>query len=261
MLAALANLESSSAVLPNLFQTMVNEIGRIPERHVYGRVSSVRGMLVEVSGVEGELSIGDHCRIQARGNRDVALLRLRQLLGLPLAQPLTLTTAIRDEGVPAPVGIDRPIEIPGTNRGLTPDTSAARRATGHSTGGILLNKQTGFTLIELMIVVVIVAILAAIAIPSYSDYVTRGRVPDATSNLATKRVKIEQFFQDNRTYSGATDCASDTTTSSYFNFSCTTATATAFTLQAVGKGAMAVREKETVRTSAAAAAAPTDAAK
>jgi outer membrane protein TolC len=67
--------------------------------------------------------------IQARGNRDVALLRLRQLLGLPLAQPLTLTTAIRDEGVPAPVGIDRPIEIPGTNRGLTPDTSAARRAT------------------------------------------------------------------------------------------------------------------------------------
>jgi type IV pilus assembly protein PilE len=102
-----------------------------------------------------------------------------------------------------------------------------------------LNKQTGFTLIELMIVVVIVAILAAIAIPSYSDYVTRGRVPDATSNLATKRVKIEQFFQDNRTYSGATDCASDTTTSSYFNFSCTTATATAFTLQAVGKGAMA----------------------
>jgi outer membrane protein len=67
--------------------------------------------------------------IQARGNRDVALLRLKQLLGLPLAQPLTLTTAIRDEGAPAPVGIDRPIEIPGTNRGLTPDTSAARRAT------------------------------------------------------------------------------------------------------------------------------------
>jgi len=55
--------------LPNLFQTMVNEIGRIPDHHVYGRVSSVRGMLVEVSGVEGELSIGDHCRIQARGNR------------------------------------------------------------------------------------------------------------------------------------------------------------------------------------------------
>ena len=41
--------------LPNLFQTMVNEIGRIPDHHVYGRVSSVRGMLVEVSGVEGEL--------------------------------------------------------------------------------------------------------------------------------------------------------------------------------------------------------------
>jgi type IV pilus assembly protein PilE len=97
----------------------------------------------------------------------------------------------------------------------------------------------GFTLIEVMIVVVIVAILAAIAVPSYTEYITRGRIPDATSNLATKRVKLEQFFQDNRTYVGATDCASDTTTSNYFNFSCTTQTATAYTIQAVGKSSMA----------------------
>ena len=67
--------------------------------------------------------------IQARGNRDIALLRLRQLLGIPLSQLLALTTPIRDAGVMATtVTLDRPIEIPGANRALVPDTGAARRA-------------------------------------------------------------------------------------------------------------------------------------
>ena len=74
--------------------------------------------------------------IQSRGNRDVAMLRLRQLLGVPLAQPLTLTTSIRDEGAAPVVAssqgglvLDRPIESPGTGQGLTPDTTASRRST------------------------------------------------------------------------------------------------------------------------------------
>ena len=84
-----------------------------------------------------------------------------------------------------------------------------------------MNKQSGFTLIELMIVVAIVGILATIAYPSYSDYVIRGRIPEATSALAAKRVQLEQFFQDNRTYVGAPACAADdATTSRFFNFSC-----------------------------------------
>ena len=70
--------------------------------------------------------------IQARGSRDIALLRLRQLLRIPLAQPLALTTPIRDEGIAptqaAGVTLERPIEIPGANRALMPDTSTARRA-------------------------------------------------------------------------------------------------------------------------------------
>ena len=58
----------------------------------------------------------------------------------------------------------------------------------------------GFTLIEVMIVVAIVAILAALAMPLYIDYIRRGRIPEATSNLSSQQVKMEQWFQDNQTY-------------------------------------------------------------
>jgi len=51
---------------------------------------------------------------------------------------------------------------------------------------------------------------------------------------------MEQFFQDNLTYVGATPCTSDSTSSKYFTFSCSVAgTATVYTLQAVGKDTMA----------------------
>ena len=101
----------------------------------------------------------------------------------------------------------------------------------------------GFTLIEVMIVVAIVGILAAVALPAYSDYITRGRIPDATSNLAAKQTKMEQWFQDNRSYyalNSTTACyvPDDSTTSQYFNFTCTT-TGTTYLLTATGKNAMA----------------------
>lgn len=108
----------------------------------------------------------------------------------------------------------------------------------------LAQHSSGFTLIELMIVVAIIGILTTIAMPAYQDYVTRGKIPDATSGLALKRNQMEQFFQDNRTYAGSDvapfPCANDTSTSRYFNFSCAAApTATTYTLQAVGKDSMA----------------------
>jgi len=60
--------------------------------------------------------------------------------------------------------------------------------------------QKGFTLIELMVVVVVIGILAAVAIPSYSDYVVRGKLVEASTFLSSLRVRMEQYYQDNRTY-------------------------------------------------------------
>lgn len=69
----------------------------------------------------------------------------------------------------------------------------------------------GFTLIEVMITVAIVAILATIAIPSYRDYILRGNLADAPTALATVAAQMERYYQDNRTYASVggltTPCA------------------------------------------------------
>ncbi len=100
-------------------------------------------------------------------------------------------------------------------------------------------RSRGFTLIEVMITVAIVAILAAIAIPSYSEYVRRGRVTEAVSMLSGMRVKMEQYFQDNRVYNGTPPACASTSiaplpTGQYFDFTCTPLAAT-YTIVATGK--------------------------
>src|SRR5688500_19304676 len=100
-----------------------------------------------------------------------------------------------------------------------------------------MKKNLGFTLIELLVAIVVVAILAAIAVPPYRDHIRRGKITEATGGLADMRVKLEQYFQDNRTYVGA--CVAGTvaplpTNTRYFTFTCPTLTATTFTVTATG---------------------------
>jgi len=71
-------------------------------------------------------------------------------------------------------------------------------------------RAAGFTLIELMVAVALVAILASIAMPSYQAYIRRGQLADAFTSLADMRVKMEQWYQDNKFYgtaSNTTTCA------------------------------------------------------
>ena len=104
-------------------------------------------------------------------------------------------------------------------------------------------RNEGFTLIELMVTVAIVAILAAVALPAYTDYVKRGKIVEAPSNLANFRVQMEQFYQDNRNYGTANGaCGVAVPTNKYFTYTCVvgttnqTYTATAQSKANVGLG-------------------------
>lgn len=126
-----------------------------------------------------------------------------------------------------------------------------------------LPRQRGFTLIEVMIVVAIVAILSMIAIPSYRDYIIRGQLTEATTALQSYRAMMERYYQDNRTYEtiGKFDppCKAGTDASrtvGKFLVSCPQVTASTYIIQAVGSTSvtgftMTVNEKDEQMTTAA----------
>lgn len=102
-----------------------------------------------------------------------------------------------------------------------------------------MRQQSGFTLVELMIVVVVIGILAAVAIPAYQDHVIRGKLTEATANLADARVKMEQAFQDGRTYDttgdGTTCPPAVALTSDHFDYECSNLSGSTYTITATGK--------------------------
>ena len=111
-----------------------------------------------------------------------------------------------------------------------------------------MRTHQGFTLIEVMITVAIVAILSAIAIPAYSEYVVRARITEATNTLSDMRLKMERYFQDCRAYDSCgagmpAACQLNTVApppaaTAHFAFTCPVVTPTAYLVTATGSGSM-----------------------
>ena len=72
-----------------------------------------------------------------------------------------------------------------------------------------MNKQQGFTLIELMIVVAIIGILAAVAIPSYNDYTARAQVTEAVNLVGGLKTCMAEGMQDKSEFPSLANCGED----------------------------------------------------
>lgn len=105
-----------------------------------------------------------------------------------------------------------------------------------------LRRERGFTLIELMITVVIVAILAAIAFPSYQRYVLRSHRVEAQALLSEAAARQERYYSQNNAYASsaaALNMTSNVNALQYYSLAISNITATTYTLTAIAKGAQA----------------------
>lgn len=97
----------------------------------------------------------------------------------------------------------------------------------------------GFTLIEVLVVIVLVAILASVAVPSYTAYVQRSRVAQATSTLAAFAARMENAYGNNGNYGAGACAVAAPQASDAFAFACTVSSdQQAFTATATGTGVM-----------------------
>lgn len=94
-------------------------------------------------------------------------------------------------------------------------------------------------MIELMVAVAVIGILSAIALPSYSSYVFRSRIPAGLDALSSYQTRMEQGYQDTGNY-GTSACSAAVPTVPNFALTCTIASAgQAFTATLVGSGPVA----------------------
>lgn len=108
-------------------------------------------------------------------------------------------------------------------------------------------KMGGFTLIELMIAVVIIAVLAAISYPAYLNYTVNTRRAAATACLTEMAQFMERYYTTNMSYLNGEDFLPDTTCegelAAFYTFEfAAEPTATAFVLNAVPQGQQATKD-------------------
>ena len=102
-----------------------------------------------------------------------------------------------------------------------------------------VSSEGGFSLVELMVVVAIAAIIAAFALPSYRDHMLRSYIPEASSGLQLAALRLEQYYQDHRSYRNGSVCGVTLPASERFSFSCSSPEdGQSFLLSATGVAAM-----------------------
>lgn len=107
--------------------------------------------------------------------------------------------------------------------------------------------QPGFTLIELMIVLVIAGILTTIAVPSYTHYITKSRRTSAQACLASYATWMERYNATHMSYDidgdlPVLDCASTQNSGQYYTYALTNATDSTFTVSATPTGHQATAD-------------------